>query len=82
MARTIIGETKMEGQKKAKTQIALGTKEKRGIELVPPMVGNYLTHGPSNVTYMQIVKFNNNGRSRTHITRQHNLPLYNRGSSS
>jgi hypothetical protein len=28
------------------------------------------------------VKFNNNGRSRTHITRQHNLPLYNRGSSS
>jgi hypothetical protein len=32
------------------------------------MVGNYFTHGPYNVTNMQIVRFNNSARSRTTVT--------------
>jgi hypothetical protein len=51
---------------------------KKGRKLVPLMVRNYLIHDPSNVTYMQILRFNINGRSRTSITRQHNLLLYSR----
>jgi hypothetical protein len=41
--------------------------------------GSYLTHNPFNVANMQIVRSNSNGRSRTSITHQCNLPLYNRG---
>jgi hypothetical protein len=39
----------------------------KGRELVPLVVGSYLTHGPSNVACMQIVRFDNNERSRTSI---------------
>jgi hypothetical protein len=53
MAKTITRETKREGQKKAKRCIA-HMNQKNG-EIVPFVVGNYLTHIPSNVTYMQIV---------------------------
>jgi len=67
----------MEGQRKAKRQIA-HMKEKGG-ELILFVVGSYLTHSPSNVTYMQIVRLNNNGRSRISITCQHKFSLYNRG---
>jgi hypothetical protein len=35
---------------------------KIGREPVFLVVGSYFTHGPSNVTYMQIVRFNNSGR--------------------
>ncbi len=49
---------------------------KKGEKLVPLMIGSYLTHNPFNVTYIQIVRSNNNGRSRKNITYQCNLPLY------
>ncbi len=52
---------------------------KRGREPVYFIVGSYLTHGPSNVTYMQIVRFNNSGRFRTSIMCQRNLLLYSKG---
>jgi hypothetical protein len=42
MARTITWETKREGQKMHNPQ-----KPKKGRELLPFMVGSYLTHGPS-----------------------------------
>jgi hypothetical protein len=42
------------------------------------IIGNYFTHNPSNVTYMQIVRSNSNRRLRTSITCQHNLPFYNK----
>jgi hypothetical protein len=41
---------------------------KKGRELVLFIVGNYFTHNPSNVAYMQIVRSNSNGKSRTNIT--------------
>jgi hypothetical protein len=53
--------------------------KKKGRKLVLFMVGSYFTHSPSNVASMQIVKSNNNGRSKTNITCQHNLFLYNKG---
>jgi hypothetical protein len=43
------------------------------------MVRSYFTHGSSNVTCMQIVGCNSNGRFRTNITHQCNFPFYNRG---
>jgi hypothetical protein len=72
---TIIGETKREGQRKAKNNSAHKNQKKKK-ELVLLVVGSYVTYGPSNVTYMQIVKLISNGRSRTHITHQCNLLLY------
>ncbi len=42
-------------------------------------IGSYFTHNPFNVAIMQIVKFNNNGKSRTNIAYQSNHPLYSRG---
>ncbi len=72
MVRTITRETKREGQK---TQNLHEPKT----NLDPLMIGSYFTHNPSNVIYMQIVRFNSNGRSKTNITRQHNLLFYNRG---
>jgi hypothetical protein len=71
MVETIIGETKREGQR----IICKNFKKKKQKTLDPLVVGHYLIHGPSNVTCMQIVKSHSNGRSRTNITRQHNLPL-------
>jgi hypothetical protein len=47
--------------------------QKKARKLIPLMVQSYLTHGPSNVANMQIVRFNSNGRSRTSITYQHNI---------
>jgi hypothetical protein len=76
MAGTITRETKREGQRKAKKQTAHENQKKGKIVLV--VVGSYLTHGHSNVTYTQIMKSNGNGRSRTNITHQRNLPLYSR----
>jgi hypothetical protein len=73
MAKTITWKTKREGQKKHNPQ-----EPKKG-ELIPVVVGSYPTHSPSNVTYMQIEKFNNNRRFKTNISHQRNLPFYNRG---
>jgi hypothetical protein len=73
MAITITWETKRDGQKTNNLQ-----EPKKGRELVPLVVGSYLTHSPSIVTCMQIVKFNNNGRSKTRITCQCNFRLYSR----
>jgi hypothetical protein len=53
--------------------------QKKGKELVSLMVGSYLTHNPSNVAFMQIVKSNSNGRFRTSVTCQHNFFLYSKG---
>jgi hypothetical protein len=75
MAGTIIGETKREGQRKDTQPV--GTK--KGRKLVLLMVRTYLTHNPLNVTCMQIMRFNYNGRSRTSIIYQLNLPLYSKG---
>jgi hypothetical protein len=66
MAGAIIGETKREGQRKAKRQTACRN-QKKGRELVLLVVRSYLTHGPSNATCMQIVRSNKNGRSKTSI---------------
>jgi len=74
MAKTIIGEIKKEGQKMQNPQ-----KPEKGRELIPLMVGSYFTHDPSNVTCMQIVRSNSNGRSKTNIACQHNLPFYSIG---
>jgi len=65
------GKQKGKAKERPKDDQLAKTKQKK--ELVPFMVGSYLTHGPYNVTCMQIVKFNSNGRSRTCITRQDNL---------
>jgi hypothetical protein len=65
MARTIIRETKREGQKMHNMQ-----DPKQGRELIPLMVGNYFTHNPSKVTCMQIVGSNSNGRSKTSVTKK------------
>jgi len=56
MARTIIGETKRKGQRKAKRcttrrnqkQFKKKRKNKRR-KLIPLVVGSYLSHNPSNV---------------------------------
>jgi hypothetical protein len=63
MAQTITGETKREGQKRPKDAQPAGT-EKKGRELVPLVVGSYLTHGPSNVTCMQIMRSNSNLKAK------------------
>jgi hypothetical protein len=66
MARTIPGETRKGRPKKGqKTHSPKGPK--RGRELVSLRVGSYLTHNTSNVTNMQIVKFNSSGRSKTSV---------------
>ncbi len=78
MARTITWETKKEGQKKAKRHTNIRTK-KKGRKLVPFVVGSYFTHNPFDVACMQIMRPNDNGRSRISITRQCNFCLYNRG---
>jgi hypothetical protein len=80
MAGTITGETKREGQKERPKDVQPArTKKKEGRELVLLVVGNYFTHNLSNVVCIQIVRFNNNERSRISITCQRNLPLYSKG---
>jgi hypothetical protein len=78
MAGTIKKETKKEGQRKANRCTTRKNQEK-GRKLVLFVVGGNFTHDLSNVACMQIVKFSNNGRSRTNITCQHNLFICNRG---
>jgi hypothetical protein len=77
MAITIKWKQKRKAKERPKDAQPIRTKKGRG--LVPLVVGSYLTHGPSNVTNMQIVKSNNNGRSKRSITRQCNILLYSRG---
>jgi hypothetical protein len=77
MAGTIKEETKKEGQRKAK-RLTTGRNQDKGREPVPLLVGSNLTCGLSNVDCMQIVRSNNNGRFRTSITCQCNIPLYNK----
>jgi hypothetical protein len=77
MARTITRKTK--GKANEKPKDAQPTRTKEGRELVPLVVGSYLTHHPSNVTCMQIVRSNSNRRFRASISRQRNHPLYSRG---
>ncbi len=78
MVGTITRETKREDQRKVKRRPTHNNKKKRK-ELVPFMVGSYFIHNPSNVTCMQIKRFNNNWRFRTRIICQCNFPLYSRG---
>ncbi len=54
MVRTITGEDKKGRPKKGqKDTHPAGTKKKEGRELVPLLVGSYLTPGPFNATCMQ-----------------------------
>jgi hypothetical protein len=68
MVKPSLGRQKGKVKKRPKDEQFARTK--KGRELDPLVVGSYLTHGPSNVTSMQIVRFHSNGRSRTSITRQ------------
>jgi hypothetical protein len=78
MARIILGEAKRGRLKKSqKTHNLKGPK--KGRKLVFLVVGSYFTHGPFNVTYMQIVGFNSSGRFKTNITCQCNILLYGKG---
>jgi hypothetical protein len=52
IAGTITGEPKRR-QRNAKRQPAHRNPKKKGRELVPLLVGSYLTHGPSNVTCVE-----------------------------
>jgi len=65
MAGTITWKTKEEAKERPKGTEPTGTKKNR--ELVPLVVGSYFTHILTNVVYMQIVRSNNNGRSKTNI---------------
>ncbi len=72
MVETIPRETKKGTSKKGqKTHSPKGPKRERAS--LSFMVRSYLTHMPSNVMNMQIMKSNNNGRSRTRIAYQSNL---------
>jgi hypothetical protein len=51
---------KINGKAKERPKDMQPTRTKERKELVPHVVRNYLTHNPSNVTYMQIMGFNNN----------------------
>ncbi len=72
MAGTITRKTK--GKAKERPEEAQPASTKEGRELVALVVGSYLTHSPSNVTSMQIVRSNSNRMSTTNISRQCNLP--------
>jgi hypothetical protein len=66
MVGTITQKTKGKVKEKLKDTQPVGIK--KGRELVLLVVGSYLTHNPSNVTNMQIVRFNNNRRFKTSIS--------------
>jgi hypothetical protein len=76
MVETLTRKTKGKAKKKPKDMQPTRTEE--GRKLVPFVVGSYLTHSTSNVTCMQIVRFNSNRRPRTSISCQHNLLLYSK----
>ncbi len=64
---------------KERPKDALPAKSKERRKLIPFMVGSYFTHSPYNVANMQVVRSNNNRRSRSNIFCQCNLALYNKG---
>jgi hypothetical protein len=66
MAGTITQKTKGEAKEKPKNSQLTGIKERR--ELVPLVVGSYLTHSSSNVISMQIMRSHNNKMFRTSIS--------------
>jgi hypothetical protein len=74
MVGTITWKTKGKNAKERPKDVQ-PARTKEGKELVPLMVGSYLTHSPSNVVCMQIMKSNSNGKSKTNISHQSNLPL-------
>jgi hypothetical protein len=74
MAGTITQKTKVEAKEMPKDLQLAGIKESR--ELVPLVVGSYLTHSPSNVASKQIVRSDNKTMFRTSISYQRNLSLY------
>jgi hypothetical protein len=76
MVGTITRKTKGKAKKRPKVVQPTSTKERK--ELVPLMVGSYLTHNPSNLACMQIVRSNNDRRFKTSISHQCNLFLYNK----
>ncbi len=51
MVGTITRESKRAGQRKAK-RCSIRKNQKKGEKLIPLVVGNYFTHGPSNFAYM------------------------------
>ncbi len=70
---------RQKGKAKERSKDAQLARTKKGGELVPLMIGSYLIHGPFDVVSMQIMGFNNSGRSRISITCQPNPPFYSRG---
>ncbi len=72
-----MGDEKGRLKKGQKTHSPQEPKKKK--ELVPLVVASYLTHGPSNVACMQIVRSNSNRRLRASINPQRNLPIYSKG---
>jgi hypothetical protein len=54
---------------------------KKARKLISFMVGNYFTHNSSNVTNMQIMRSNSNGKSRINIACQSNFPFKSRSQS-
>jgi hypothetical protein len=77
MAGNITEKTKGEAKEKPKDSQLAGIKERR--ELVPLVVRSYLTHTPSNVASMEIVRSGNNKMFRTSISSLTYLSLYNIG---
>ncbi len=77
MVRTIPWETKR-GRPKKGQKMYNPKGPKKGTKLVSLVVKSYLTHGPSYVTNMQIMKSNSSGKSRTSITNQCNLLFYSK----
>jgi hypothetical protein len=68
------GRQKGKAKERPKDAQLAGTKKRRNL-----VVGTYLTHSPSHVACMQIMKSNNNERFRIHITGQNNFPFYRKG---
>ncbi len=73
MVEIMARETKKKDQRKAKRHNPHESKKKK--ELITFMVENYFTHNLFNVTCMQIMRSNNNGRLKTSIILQCNFPL-------
>jgi hypothetical protein len=71
------GETKREGQRKAKRCTTCKNPKKREKARPSHTIGNYVTHSLFNVACMLMMRFNNN--RRTSVTRQCDLPLYSKG---
>jgi hypothetical protein len=59
---------KTKGKTKERPKDMQPARTKEGRKLFPLGEGSYLTHNPSNVTCMQILRCNNNRRFRTNIS--------------